>query len=268
VPAIVLLLPAAVLSTAATSFAQTAAPDCITSRGSAPPPGSHWYFRVDRTLHRHCWYLAREGTRPSAAARSAEAGTARAELPTPLPPPRPALPAEPLPGTANAGAPPAQMAAAEDGSPRRWRHVIPGAAASEPGSELTVGNQDADAPTTSAQDDMPLVWPPLTAADMAAIHPRITSPERMLVMLAVAFACAGMMVRLIVRRPGARPAVPTPAVPTHAVQRARPAAAARRPAEQATAGPIRPAGSRSLADFKRPPSRDSKRHRVYSAALT
>jgi len=35
--------------------------DCITKPNATAPPGNHWYYRVDRTTHRECWYLGPEG---------------------------------------------------------------------------------------------------------------------------------------------------------------------------------------------------------------
>jgi len=32
---------------------------CVTSPGSETQPGSHWYYRVDRTTNRQCWYSKR-----------------------------------------------------------------------------------------------------------------------------------------------------------------------------------------------------------------
>src|SRR5262245_11800658 len=37
-----------------------AADDCITTPNAAPPQGNHWYYRIDRTTQRHCWYLRPE----------------------------------------------------------------------------------------------------------------------------------------------------------------------------------------------------------------
>jgi hypothetical protein len=207
VPAILVLLSTAVFLKARTSFAQSVqsvAADCITSPGSAPPQGSHWYFRVDRMLHRRCWYLGPEGARLQASAP-------RAELPMRLPPPRPpSLSIESLPATDNAGTVSSRMTNNESdidsSSILRWRRVISSTMTNEPGFEsnnVAIGNTGAEEQmTTSAQDDMPLVWPALTSADVATIDLRIISPERMLMMLAGAFACA-MMVGLIVRRAGA-----------------------------------------------------------------
>jgi hypothetical protein len=38
-----------------------AADDCLAKPNAAAPPGSHWYYRVDRPTHRQCWYLGPEG---------------------------------------------------------------------------------------------------------------------------------------------------------------------------------------------------------------
>jgi hypothetical protein len=48
-----------------------AADDCMTKPDAAPPQGSHWYYRLDRTNHRQCWYLAAEGAKVRPQARQA-----------------------------------------------------------------------------------------------------------------------------------------------------------------------------------------------------
>jgi hypothetical protein len=58
-----LLVPAIFLIFAVEVFlaarASRAADDCISKPNTAPPQGSHWYYRVDRN-HRQCWYLGEE----------------------------------------------------------------------------------------------------------------------------------------------------------------------------------------------------------------
>src|SRR3984893_6781585 len=44
---------------------------CWTNRDPPPPQGSHWYYRLDRTNHRQCWYLAAEGAKVRPQARQA-----------------------------------------------------------------------------------------------------------------------------------------------------------------------------------------------------
>jgi hypothetical protein len=41
--------------------ASHAADDCLAGPNAAAPQGGHWYYRVDRTTHRECWYLGPEG---------------------------------------------------------------------------------------------------------------------------------------------------------------------------------------------------------------
>src|SRR4029077_19701531 len=71
VPAILVVPLATILSTAQTSLAEPAADECKTEPGSSAPPGSHWYYRVNRTDQRHCWYLGPEGAKVRSQAREA-----------------------------------------------------------------------------------------------------------------------------------------------------------------------------------------------------
>jgi len=43
------------------SGAEPAGDDCVAKPNSAAPQGSHWYYRVDRTANRRCWFLGPEG---------------------------------------------------------------------------------------------------------------------------------------------------------------------------------------------------------------
>src|SRR5262245_20070437 len=80
--------------TARTSRAEPAADACLSKPNAAPPQGSHWYYRSDRTNNRRCWYLGplREKVSEAASAR---------QRPLPKPTARPT--AEP-PATAIASA--------------------------------------------------------------------------------------------------------------------------------------------------------------------
>jgi hypothetical protein len=265
VPAILVLLPTAVLLKARTSFAQIVAADCITNPGSATPHGSHWYFRVDRMLHRRCWYLGPKGER-------LQAGAPRADVPMRLPPPRPmSLSTEPLLATGNATTVAAQMTANKNdvgpNSILRWRRSTSRALTSELGFEshnVAIGNIDAEERrTTSAQDDMPLVWPVLTPADVAAIDPQIITPKSMLLILAGAFACATMMARSVFKWSGA-----SLAGRFGLRDRRRATRALRRAPEQIPAPGTNRSASGHLVDFVRSshgvarryaPSRDSDR---------
>src|ERR1041385_4682604 len=38
-----------------------AADECLSGPKGTAPQGSHWYYRVERSSGRHCWYLGAEG---------------------------------------------------------------------------------------------------------------------------------------------------------------------------------------------------------------
>ena len=54
--------------------AAPAADDCLAKPGATAPKGSHWYYRIDRSSNRRCWYLGAE---------DAKARQARAPKPQP-----------------------------------------------------------------------------------------------------------------------------------------------------------------------------------------
>ncbi|HEY2228089.1 MAG TPA: hypothetical protein VGI22_10185 [Xanthobacteraceae bacterium] len=66
VPAILVILIAAVSMGARSGLA---ADSCVGKPGATAPQGEHWYYHLDRTAHRLCWYLGPEG------GKVAQAGT-------------------------------------------------------------------------------------------------------------------------------------------------------------------------------------------------
>ncbi len=60
---------ATVVLGAQASVAEPAADECKTTPGSSAPPGQHWYYRVNRSDQRHCWYLGAESTKVRAQTR-------------------------------------------------------------------------------------------------------------------------------------------------------------------------------------------------------
>ncbi len=61
-PRILIVLPASVLFTVQSGFSGASTSDeCRTSPGASAPAGLHWYYRVDRTNNRHCWFLHSDG---------------------------------------------------------------------------------------------------------------------------------------------------------------------------------------------------------------
>jgi hypothetical protein len=55
----------------------SAADDCLAGPNKQSPAGHHWFYRVDRSTKRHCWYLGDQGR---AASRSARSTSKRAAL--------------------------------------------------------------------------------------------------------------------------------------------------------------------------------------------
>jgi hypothetical protein len=58
------------------------AADCLAAPGSSTPQGGHWRYRMDRTTHSKCWYLADSNrTAQQATAQNASPDTSSATSP-------------------------------------------------------------------------------------------------------------------------------------------------------------------------------------------
>jgi hypothetical protein len=60
-PGILIVLPATILLTAQSGFGASTSGECRASPGASAPAGLHWYYRVERTNNRHCWFLHSDG---------------------------------------------------------------------------------------------------------------------------------------------------------------------------------------------------------------
>src|SRR5215831_4461752 len=56
-----IILAASVITISASMTTSRAADECLRGPNGTSPAGSHWYYRVDRSTGRHCWYLGAEG---------------------------------------------------------------------------------------------------------------------------------------------------------------------------------------------------------------
>jgi hypothetical protein len=63
---ILILLPATMLLTVQSGFGGSTSGECRPSPAASAPAGLHWYYRVDRTNNRHCWFLHSDGMQISA----------------------------------------------------------------------------------------------------------------------------------------------------------------------------------------------------------
>jgi hypothetical protein len=55
--------------------------DCLSGPKEPTPAGGHWYYRVDHTNKRHCWYLKQDGERVSQRATRRSTASAKPALP-------------------------------------------------------------------------------------------------------------------------------------------------------------------------------------------
>jgi hypothetical protein len=151
VPAVLVLILAVSISTSRSSSA--AAEACLAKPDGTAPPGSHWYYRADRVTQRQCWFLRPNGQKPR-----------QALLPKRLPPPRPLSPqAEGTPAEAKTG-----QSDLEAAFSTRWpsRPRVSGSIEQAP---APIGNSYTDERALSeTQDEMPLIWPVLSAAELSA----------------------------------------------------------------------------------------------------
>ncbi|TFV75193.1 hypothetical protein E4K64_15875 [Bradyrhizobium frederickii] len=138
-------LPLAAVSQNAPNASSTAnaAADCLASPKGTAPQGQHWYYRLDRTTKRQCWYLRAAGDKDSA--KTVQTAQATADTPPDSTAPQQTM----------------QNARAEYVGPRS------GAAAKAPAA-ITAAQQPADQVDGSAQQaPAATAWPDVPAASTA-----------------------------------------------------------------------------------------------------
>jgi hypothetical protein len=82
-PTILIILPSSVfLLLAHPGAGKAAAEKCNTRPSSLAPQGTHWYYRVNHTDNRRCWFLSSEGMKVRSNARGAMSDVA-SDSPTP-----------------------------------------------------------------------------------------------------------------------------------------------------------------------------------------
>jgi hypothetical protein len=208
VPAILFMLLGTVLVTAQTSLAEPAADECKTKPGSSAPSGSHWYYRINRTDQRRCWFLGPEGAYVRSQARETASNVS---LPTRAPPRENAVEmARAIPARMelaqrtpleNASTESHRVAAADFTAPLSDPPKIPDLDAREP---TTISNNSTEArEPKDAQDEMPLIGPVVTEAEHAGLHDpaRETAPMPVfLVGALMVLLCAGAIFKLARRK--------------------------------------------------------------------
>ncbi len=160
------------------------AEECLSGPNTASPAGKHWYYRVDRASHRHCWYLgALDGrrhrvasARPAASAsRRAEAMPVEADAPEPAPPvasavPPVASPAPPQPAFGTRWPDGAPSVVADGAQPLA---PAPGAAASPPPDRMVMRSVPVE---RIAREPAPPKPPEAVTVRLAAAPPAASPP--------------------------------------------------------------------------------------------
>ena len=205
VSAILFMPLGTVLVTAQTSLAEPAADECKTKPGSSAPPGRHWYYLINRTDQRRCWFLGPEGAYVRSQAR--ETGSNVSSTRTP---PREnavetarAIPASmeqrtPLEAASTESH---RVAAADFAAPSSDPPKIPDLDAREP---TTISNNPTEArEPTDAQEEMPLIGPVVTEAEHAGLQDparEIAPMPLFLVGALMMLLCAGAIFKLARRK--------------------------------------------------------------------
>jgi hypothetical protein len=208
VPAILFMPLGTVLVNAQTSLAEPAADECKTKPGPSAPSGSHWYYRINRTDQRRCWFLGPEAAKVRSQGRETASNVSS---------PTRTLPRENAVETAR-GIPASmelaqrtpleaasteshRVAAADFTAPSSDPPKIPDLDAREP---TTIRNNSTEArEPKDAQEEMPLIGPVVTEAEHAGLHDpaRETAPMPVfLVGALMVLLCAGAIFKLARRK--------------------------------------------------------------------
>ena len=182
--AVPVILAASVVAISFSSTTGDAADECLSGPKGTAPQGSHWYYRVERSTGRHCWYLGAEGQKVRSVSERTSQQTRKrvaqhsqqAQTSAPEPPPAVRSAAPPVVAETKtvasffsqywaslfSGGEPPKIATAEE---PKFGAV---ADASAPAPSSVTSNYTPEQNQTDAQDEMPLVWPVLTPEERAA----------------------------------------------------------------------------------------------------
>ncbi|NVN86587.1 MAG: hypothetical protein HXX15_10920 [Rhodopseudomonas sp.] len=212
---------AGVVLPAITGFTAHAAAECLAKPNAAAPQGSHWYYRVDRSSKRNCWYVRAAGqpsaANPATADRAPETpaapkaraalrpavANARAELaPSPDPARQPTTAPFPNPGSDPSATGPQAMTAPNWQLAGRW---------ADQGNTLSAADRESGAATAAPQAIASAEAPPPATIAAPAVAPS-TEPAgssiwTLLGALVAALAVAGLTVAAVMKFGGSRPAV-------------------------------------------------------------
>jgi len=190
-----------------------AATDCLAAPNAQSPPGSHWYYRVDRVNNRRCWYLAPLGGKVRPDASQVASPDLRRTAP-PQSQPTATTPVEQQP-TLDATVQPLNAVPPAEATFGQGSPGLSPAASDQPqppgpdGREVALtGAPNSDAPSkANPEEEMPPIWPVHDPAELAATEQPPTAavkPVYVLAVLAGAFALAGFVGRAVFKHAAAR----------------------------------------------------------------
>ncbi|WP_198964357.1 hypothetical protein [Bradyrhizobium sp. Y36] len=204
---------------AGTSTASQAA-DCLASPKGTAPQGQHWYYRLDRTTKRQCWYLRAAGDKDSAKVAQTAQATVDTSSDSPAPPPQQtvqdaraeyltprssaapkapnaitqAVPANPTPPQQPANQ--ADNSAPQTPAPPAWPDVSAASPAPQPAPAIAVAAAQPNAKPSKS----PAPLPP-AATEGATDKPGV---QLLLLVIGGALALAGILASVIYRFAGGR----------------------------------------------------------------
>lgn len=193
-----------------------AASDCLASPKGIAPQGQHWFYRLERSTKRQCWYLRAEGGKAATTAQTAgstpqqdsppqSVQNARAEYVAPQS--GATQPAQPAPATLAPATQPAPAASSEAQQPAvtaRWPESTM-ATAPQPAQGVADAQPSANPAASPAPVPAPVT---LAAAGSAADKPTGSLPTLLLVIIG-ALALAGLIASVIYRFAGGRAHIQT-----------------------------------------------------------
>ena len=99
-PAILVVIPAAIVATVQGSKSAPAVEECKTKPGLSAAQGTHWYYRFDHVAKRRCWYLglASAGQHAGANTNRSDTSETSAVASAPAVPPQKPVALQALPG--------------------------------------------------------------------------------------------------------------------------------------------------------------------------
>ncbi|WP_156795725.1 hypothetical protein [Bradyrhizobium icense] len=217
---------------AGTQVAQAAADNCLSAPKGATPAGSHWYYRIDRTTKRKCWYLREENEKADdkftrAAPPESAPASSSAEAPTPpaetrksfddaraewvaqqaRAEPNPSAKAEPQ--TAGAVPAPADQNGQRAAMPNvlapaplssmRWNDAPAASSSTSPPNQQVAAATPANQPPQADEVQQPAAEQVAPVAAEPAPAKPTASLKMLLLVMAAALALAGLTVSAIVR---------------------------------------------------------------------